>query len=100
MMTCLKSKQRLLISQEELLVEQQLLVDLPELVEDVQPLAERLDVLQRQPVLVQLLVDAVHVRGQALVLNRQWITCFLMRMLCAWTATSDSSSVLLHSRRL
>lgn len=78
-------------SEEQLLVEEQLVVDLLELMEDVQSLTQRLDVLQRQPVLVELLVYAVHVCRQALVLTNTQSTCFFMRMLWACNAPKDSS---------
>lgn len=84
-------------SEEELLVKEQLLIDFPKLLEDIKALTQCLDVLESQPVLVELLVDAMHVSRQILILSQFNSTCFLMRMLWAWTAIRDSSSFLLLS---
>ena len=82
---------QLLRSEEELLVEEQFVVDFPKFAKDVQSLAESADVLQCQPVLIQFLVDPMHISGQAFILNDGKGTCFLMRAFCAWTAIRDSS---------
>lgn len=82
---------QLLKSEEELLVKEQFVVDLSKFAEDVQSQAQRADVLQRQPVLVQFLVDTMHIGCKALVLYGGKDTCFLMRAFCACTAIKDSS---------
>ena len=53
-----------------MVVKQQILVDLLELRVVAQPGRQDLDVLQRHPVLEQLLVHAVHVSDDAIGLNR------------------------------
>lgn len=54
---CLK----IAISQKELLIKQQLLVYLFEFVKDVQAKTESLDILEGQPVLIELFVYSMHI---------------------------------------
>lgn len=60
-----------------MIVEGQVFVDLNEFIKRAQPRRQRLDVLQRQPVLVQLLVHPVQVRHQALVLLPELVDLLL-----------------------
>ena len=67
-----------------MLVELHLLVYFFEFGEDVQSQGQDFDIFEGQPVLIEFLVDPVHVDGQHLVLDREGGTCFLKRVLWDW----------------
>jgi hypothetical protein len=59
---------------EKMVVKQKILVNLPVLSEAAQPIRKRFDVLQGQPVLVELFVHAVHISDDAFHLHTPRLT--------------------------